>query len=165
MDNNLKIENLKFIIGRYDHYIESTQTKSNVYISLNTAVIAGVITIISALELNKMCIELNIILLLIAILAVIGIVMALVAVKPNLLNKKSQDSIIFFNDVSSYKCKEFLSKVKNIEEDGFLTDMSIQAHNLASVLSKKYCLIKWVGKLIKLEFILLIIWLIIFMSN
>lgn len=165
MQNNNKIENLKFIISRYDYYIESTQTKSNVYISLNTAVIAGVITLISALKINDLCLVLNLILLLIATIAVIGIIMSLVAVKPNLINTNIGESVIFFNDVSNCENKEFIEKMKNLDEDKFLIDIANQTHNLSTVLSKKYCLIKWVGKLIKVEFLLLIIWLVIFMFN
>ena len=40
-----KIEHVKFIIDRFDIYMESTQTKSNLYLALNTAILGGIITL------------------------------------------------------------------------------------------------------------------------
>lgn len=163
MENKEKIENLKFIIGRYDNYIDSTHTKSNVYLSLNTAILAGVITLISTIQTSTLTNYLNYILISIAIITVLCIVIILGAIKPNLLSEKT--SIIFFGDVAEFGIDNYLDKVKKMNDKEFTIDISNQAHCLAIILTGKFKIIKWVGNLIKLEFILLLIWLIIYINK
>jgi Family of unknown function (DUF5706) len=163
MENKEKIENLKFIIGRYDNYIESTHTKSNVYLSLNTAVLAGVITLISTLKISELTNYLAYILIAIAIITVISIIIILGAIKPSLLSNKM--SIIFFGDVAESSNDNYLDKVKKMNDKDFTIDISNQAHYLAKIVSSKFKIIKWVGNLIKIEFILLLIWLIIYINK
>jgi hypothetical protein len=163
MENKEKIENLKFIIGRYDNYIESTHTKSNVYLSLNTVVLAGVITLISALKISELTNYLAYILIAIAIITVINIIVILGAIKPSLLSDKM--SIIFFGDVAEFSNDNYLDKIKKMNNKDFTIDIGNQAHYLAKIVSGKFKIIKWVGNLIKIEFILLLIWLIIYINK
>lgn len=163
MENKEKIENLKFIIGRYDNYIESTHTKSNVYLSLNTVVFAGIISLISTIQTSTLTNYLSNLLIAIAIISVLGIIIILGAIKPNLLSDKT--SLIFFGDVAEYSNENYLDKVKKMNDKDFTADMSNQTHYLAKIVSNKFKIIKWVGILITFEFILLLIWLIIYINK
>lgn len=163
MENIDKIENLKFIISRYDNYIESSHTKSNVYLSLNTAVFAGVITLISTLKIETLNTFLTYTLLVIAFLNVLSIIIILGAIKPNLLSGKK--SIIFFGDVANSNIDDFLDKIQKIKNEKFVIDLSNQTHYLAKIVTEKFEKINWVGNIIKLEFLILLVWLVIFINK
>lgn len=82
-----KLEQTKFIIGRFDSYIESTQTKSNLYLALNTAILAGIITIATSTKPEDATLFSIIVMGVIALLAIISITITLIAITPYLKSK------------------------------------------------------------------------------
>jgi len=69
---NEKLEHMKFIINRYDAYIESSQTKSNLYLALNTAILGGTITLLTALKHEDLTFFVIVLLGLAALLALLS---------------------------------------------------------------------------------------------
>lgn len=160
---NNKIENQKYIINRLDNYIESSQTKSNLYLTLNTIILAGIITLISA-KINSFNIVLNILLGIISIISLISIIQTLKVINPYL--KKSSNgnkSILFFNDIESINNNEYYKNVCEKSKESLLEDLTEQSHILAKGLNRKYKILSTIGWLIGTEFFLLFIWILLFL--
>lgn len=161
-----KIEHAKFIISRYDTYIESTQTKSNLYLALNTAILAGIITLVSATKQEQLSLFNLMILGLVSMLAVSSITLTLIAINPYLKSaSKKSDSIIFFNEVSSYDFDMYTNKVDNISGKKLLKDLNCQAFSLARALRGKYQKLYYAGRLLIFEFALLFIYVILLITK
>ena len=160
-----KIEHLKFIIGRYDTYIESTQTKSNLYLALNTAILTGIITLLTALRPEDRDINVILVLGITALLALVSITITLLAITPYLksISNKS-NSLIFFQEVSNMTY-DYHDKVEKISEAKFLKDLSCQAFSLAGGLKSKYQNLMIAGRIIIAEFMLLFICVILFITK
>lgn len=156
-----KTENLKFILERLDHYIESVQSKSNLYISLNSLIVTGSIAILTTTEFNKFNSTLLILLIIIILASIVSIVIVLVALIPYLKSSESK-SVLFFNDVSNEKEKDYLKKINQLSTEKFDKDLAGQIHCVAKGLTVKYNKLKWAGLLIIFQFITIIIWILIF---
>ena len=154
-------ENLKFILGRYDHYIESVQSKSNVYITLNTFILTGAVTLFAGFkeDLNEF---LTGFLITIILTSVISTVYILIAITPQ-TKKATRDSLIFFGNVAEMSSKnEYLKKIKKIDDDEFEADLANQVQQVASIVNKKHEKLLNAGYLLIIQFFLISLWLIIF---
>lgn len=89
---NEKIEIQKFIMNRLDTYIDSSQNKSNLYLTLNTIISGGVIALISIK--TDSCL-LNGLLGLIALFSIVSILITLKAINPYLKSSVGEKSIFF----------------------------------------------------------------------
>lgn len=157
-------ENLKFILSRYDHYIEGVQSKSNLYITLNTFVLTGSVTLFGGFEtdLSNFLIGL---LLLIIISSVIATLYILLAVNPK-TKKSDNDSIIFFGNVQEKNASaEYWEVIKNTNKSDFEEDLANQVQLVASIVCKKHNTLKNAGYLLITQFILIGIWLTTFILN
>lgn len=154
-------ENLKFILGRFDHYIDNVHTKSNLYIVLNTFIIGGFITMLTTINLTKLNTPLIYMILLIILLSVISLIIILSALKPH-LSKTASKSIIFFNDVSGQSYNEFHLNVTQMDGSDFIKDLTTQIHCISKVLSFKYHKLKLVSYFFFLQFLIIMVWTFIF---
>lgn len=154
-------ENLKFILERFDHYIESVQSKSNLYIALNSLIITGSIAILTTTDLQKFNCTLLALLIIIVLESIVSIIITLIALIPHLKTSQTK-SVLFFNDVSSEKENDYCEKMNQISNEKFDKDVTIQIHNVAKGLTVKYKKLKWAGLLLILQFITIIIWILIF---
>jgi hypothetical protein len=154
-----KLEHTKFIIGRFDTYIESTQTKSNLYLALNTAILGGIITIAASTKPEDVTLFSLIILGIIALLAVVSITITLIAITPYLQSASDKNSsIVFFQDVTNFTFEEYVDKINDISDKKFLLDLTCQAYSLAGGLKAKYQKLFYAGRIIIVEFVLLLIY-------
>lgn len=161
-----KLEQTKFIIGRFDTYIESTQTKSNLYLALNTAILAGIITIATSTKPEDATYFSIIIMGVIAVLAIISISITLIAITPYLkCTSNKTASIFFFQDVTKYTFEEYVDKINTISDKKLLLDLTCQVYSLAEGLKIKYQKLFYAGRIIIVEFILLLIYLITLISK
>lgn len=161
-----KLEHVKFIIDRFDTYMESTQTKSNLYLALNTAILGGIISLAASSKPKDVTFFSIFILGSTAFLAVASITITLIAITPYLIsNSKKSKSIIFFQDVRNSNFKDYADRVKNISDKKLLKDLTCQAYSLAGGLQSKYKKLFYAGRLIIIEFILLLIFAITLVTN
>lgn len=161
-----KIEQTKFIIGRFDTYIESTQTKSNLYLALNTAILGGIITLLASTKSEDINPFSLIILGIIALLAVASISITLIAITPYLKSASDKsNSVVFFQEVTKLTFEEYTNKINDISDKKFFLDLTCQAYSLASALKGKYQKLFYAGRLIIVEFALLLIYAIILMTK
>jgi hypothetical protein len=161
-----KLEQMKFIIGRYDAYIESTQTKSNLYLALNTAIIGGIITLVAASKPEEIGVFNLVVLGVIALMAVASITITLISITPYLKSASDKStSVVFFQDVTTNTFDEYLKKIEDISDKKLLKDLTCQAYSLATALKGKYQKLFYAGRIIILEFAFLLVCVIILITK
>lgn len=161
-------EEIKFIIGRYDHYYESINSKSNLYLALNTFVIGGVITGYFSLRANEdLCHILNLLFFVELVICLGSTLFTLSAVKPFLWKGKIRNasSIYFFDDVANLNPDDYKSRCLNQGPDEFIDDLIEQAHQLAIGLKQKFFRIKIASRLIAIQALIIVIYTVIYTLN
>lgn len=157
-------ENLKFIINRYDHYIESVQSKSNLYITLNTFVLTGSVTLFFGYKSDLNCF-LALLLLMIILASLTATIYILLALNPK-IKKSNNESIIFFGNVAERKDdSEYWGVIKNTNKSDFEEDLANQTQQVAAIVCEKHKTLKIAGYLLIAQFILIGIWLTTFILN
>lgn len=159
--NKKMTENLKFIIERYDHYIESVQSKSNLYITLNTFFLTGAITLFAGFKdiLNNF---LTIGLLIIIGVSIASLIYTLLALFPQ-TKKSEQDSVIFFGSVAEKKQhNEYYESIKNMDEETFKKDLAQQVQQVAKIVCKKHIRLRNTNQFLIVQIVLVTVWIIIF---
>lgn len=154
-------ENLKFILERYDHYIESVQSKSNLYITLNTFVMTGAVTLFAGFkdQLNE-C--LTVWLLVIISISIISLIYTLLALIPQ-TKKTGQDSVIFFGNVAEMNHPdEYYESIKDMDENAFKKDLAQQIQQVAKIVCKKHIHLRNTNQFLIVQIGLITIWIIIF---
>lgn len=160
MDKKDKIEFIKFSIERFDHYYDSINNKGNLYLTLNTFLLGGIITGYYSIRDNK---ELNCFpqlwIWIVLILNLLGLLLTLFAIKPYLGNKSSgkNSSLIYFGSVSLLSMQTLHNLYSSLNEDKLYKDMIKQTHALSSGLRKKFNLLKVATYLLALEFLIIVI--------
>lgn len=154
-------ENLKFILERYDHYIESVQSKSNLYITLNTFVLTGAITLFGGFK-DQLDACLTICLLLIIVISIISLIYTLLALIPQ-TKKTEQDSVIFFGNVAERnQAVEYYESIKEMDENTFMKDLAHQVQQVAKIVCQKHIHLRNTNKFLIVQIGLVAIWIITF---
>ena len=154
------LDEAKFIIGRYDHYYESINTKSNLYLAINTFILGGYISGYYTLD-KQYQFDCFFKYLFYAILLVNfgAIFFTLSAIRPFLSKrkKKSGKSLYYFNDVANYNVTSYKEAFNNITEKDLLNDATNQAHQLATGLNMKFKRINTASMLIGVQIFLILV--------
>lgn len=141
-----KIEHLKFIVGRYDHYYEGVNNKGNVFLALSTFLLGG--TVAGYYSLLKEIQGHNILMTLVVssvVFNIISILFSLWAVKPFLSSKNHDNSgsLMYFVDISNYSYATLVEKYHKADYERIFHDLLKQTQILATGLKNKLRLIKW----------------------
>lgn len=168
MDNSKKIEQLRFVINRFDHFTEGANSKGNfllAFCGLIFGFIASNFKDIIALNENSYQTGTSFLLVSLLILSLISIFLIILAVSPFLKNtnssSKNYHSLIFFNSIAETTEKEFICKVKNQKEKELIHDLSKQAHIISKGLQTKHSRIGWSLKSLIFQLFLILIIIII----
>lgn len=154
-------ENLKFILERYDHYIESVQSKSNLYIMLNTFVLTGAITLFAGFK-DQLEDCLTIWLFVIIGVSIVSLMYTLLALIPQ-TKKTGQDSVIFFGNVAEKNhLDEYYESIKDLDEEAFKKDLAQQIQQVAKIVCKKHIHLRNTNQFLIVQIGFVTIWIIIF---
>jgi hypothetical protein len=141
LDKKGKLETLKHTIDRYDHYYDSVNNKGNLYLTLGTFLLGGIIT--GFYSIKDTIADRNDILFFLwfgLLTCVVSLILTLWATSPYLSRKKDNPngSVLFFGDVSSFSFQSFSKMYLNVNEEGIYEDYLKQVHLLALGLQKKF---------------------------
>lgn len=156
-------ERLKHNIDRFDHYFESINNKTAVYIAINTFLTGGIIAIFNEDIISNCNLFSQITLGIALILGVISLIYLAYLSKP--YTNYKPDSLYFFESISKLKKKEFIKQSKNYSEEDTLNDLRNQVYSLSLGLTKKYHKLSFVGYLLIAQFFLLIPTILIIIKN
>lgn len=146
---------LLYSINRFDHYFESVNNKTAVYLAMNTFLLGGIITgYISVQEhICQFNSFFNILLMIEMILGTIGLLVLTMASIPYF--SKDSDSLYYFGGIGSMDKEKFFDYSKSIGRKDEIQDLRGQVYNLSKGLNTKFIRLKISGWLIFLQFIIL----------
>ncbi len=155
-----KYDHAKFIIGRYDLYLNIVNSKSAFYIGLNTFLLSGLLTGYTSIysQLHKPQ-YLIVLLVLFAVSSLFSIGLTILAINPYLKsgNDLSKDrSFLFFGSVAHYDKGNFITAYSQQDGERMLHDTVSQTWMLSKGLVSKYKKLKLAGYLLIFQFVLLI---------
>lgn len=140
-----KIELLKHTIDRYDHYYDSINNKGNLYLTLNTFLLGGIITGYYSIKdtIAGRCDIVFFVWIGVAC-CIASIAITLWAIIPY-LNKRSDTpngSLLSFLNVSSMSMDTFKKAFSDMSDEERYTDYLQQVYLLARGLDKKFARLK-----------------------
>jgi hypothetical protein len=157
-------ERLKFCIDRFDHYYDSINNKSAVFLALGTFIVGGMVASYPFLKVNVNCtFGLQLLLLLTIAFGLAAMITIIIAVTPYLSKKGS--SMFYFNSISTKENKEFAKESMNYKEEDELADLRIQVYDLASGLRKKYLRLRIAGIFFTIMFFIIIPLIVLIIIN
>lgn len=142
---NQKLETLIHTMDRYDHYFDSVNNKGNLFLTLNTFLLGGIITgyysIKDTLECN---VYIECFVWISLICCILSILFTLYAIIPYLSKQADpiNGSVINFGNVSNIKLSSFKTMYGDLTESKRYDDYVEQVYLLASGLQKKFCRLK-----------------------
>lgn len=149
-------ERLKYCIDRFDHYYDSVNNKSSVFLGLSTFIVGGLVAAYFAVGPYINCGFWTHALMIVLIgLGVAIMITVILAVTPFLT--KDTDSLHFFGAIACLDGPGFCAKsaIPCTDEDE-LKDLRKQVHQLASGLTGKFKKLKTAGILFAIQFYLFI---------
>lgn len=155
----MNLEDLKFIINRFDHYYDTANNKGNFYIGYNIFVLGGIIGIKKDFHITHNIDLTNSMLLLLCFCCCLSIFYILLSSTPYLKsgNHGQHKSLLFFDSISKMNKEEYLSKISDSTSDKLEYDLILQVNKLADGLSIKYSYLKYAGYCIMVQILLLLI--------
>jgi hypothetical protein len=137
LDENERREFLWNVLGRYDHYISTANTKAAFVITLGSFVIGGmVLKLVSQKGVSGFIVALSVIAVGLILLAILQ---AIVSISPNVTSSSSDDSKIFFGDVAAHETGGgYEKRIKQMTDAESLADLAQQVFEVSQVVKAKF---------------------------
>lgn len=140
-----KINTLKHTMDRYDHYYDSVNNKANVFLTLNTFLVGGIITGYYSIKDQLECgFDLYFFVLTGLIFSLLSIGFSLWATMPYLSKQADSlnGSVIFFGNVANISFQSFKKMYDDMTNENQFEDYLQQVHLLALGLQNKFYRLK-----------------------
>jgi len=124
LEDNEKIEMLKYNISRFDHYYASVNFKSSFLVVGNITILGF---LLSSVEKINICIFYSHI-----VMITVSLIFVLLAIKPYLNSYEGKDSLVFFNDIENMKNSVFVNKIDSLTKENYIKDLQEQNLILAN---------------------------------
>lgn len=155
-----RIEHMKFLIGRFDHYYDSVNNKGSFYIGINTFILGGICVGFSnyckSVQLGMSTCVVTIILLVTCFASIFYTLSAMAPFLKISFGSNTDDSLIFFGGIAKLEEVDFHSRFKNQTENEIIEDYQSQIYALSKGLNDKYKRLQKAGFFLTIEFIILI---------
>lgn len=168
MQNEKEIEHSKYVLNRFDHYIEGANSKGNFLLAFSVFlfgfIAAGFNDIVS---FNQRASTNWIIGLLIAILIIglVSIAFTIAAVFPylrtNNSSSKKYHSLVFFGSIAEMEEDDFLKQYGEQKDKKVSKDLAKQIYAVSKGLKVKYGRISWAMRLVFIQLLLLLLIIVI----
>ena len=158
-------ERLKYCMDRFDHYYDSVNNKSSVFLGLSTFIVGGLVAGYFVLDPLVYCgFWVHTIMIILIGLGVATMIVVIMAATPFL--GKDTDSLHFFGAIGCLDAPHFCAKSgAPFNEEDELRDLRSQVHQLARGLKGKFRNLKVAGILFTIQFFLFIPLFIIILCN
>ena len=158
-------ERLKFCIERFDHYYDSINNKSAVFLGLSTFVVGGLVAAYpSVLSLANCSLFVHLNMLSVIGLGIATMIIVIIASTPFL--SRSTESMLYFGSISCMTKEQYHVKSGTVcSEEDELIDLRTQVHQLSCGLAYKFKQLKLAGALITIQFCLFIPLILLIVCN
>jgi hypothetical protein len=148
-------DRLEYSINRFDHYFDSVNNKSAVYIAINTFITGGIIALLTQTEIVcEMSTMGKISIGLLLFIGILSLIILSIASIP--FFSKKPDSLYYFGAISEMKQSEFNEISKHYSDKEELKDLRSQVYILSKGLTTKFSRLKLAGILLVVQFFLLL---------
>lgn len=163
--DKMEKERLKYCIDRFDHYYDSVNNKSSVFLGLSTFIVGGLVAGYFLLDDYVNCgFWAHILMIVLISVGVATMIIVVTAATP--FFGKDTDSLHFFGSIGCMEIDGFCTKSEEmIDADTELKDLRIQVHQLACGLQGKFKKLKIAGILFTIQFYLFLPLFIIIICN
>jgi hypothetical protein len=154
--NSMEKERLEYTVNRLDHYYDSVNNKTAVYIAINTFITGGTITLLT--QIQDLIDKENWLLFFLAAIITLGVgslILLALASMPYFSSKSDIESLYYFASIAQKGPKEFFELSKNQNLKGNLKDLRNQVYVLSKGLKSKFRKLKWACGLLIIQFVLL----------
>lgn len=162
-----KNENLKYILTRFDNYINASNVKGTFIVALNTFIVGGVLVNRNSISEILICNEpflklFNFVLFAICFSALCILFFTIKALFPYIDSGDSVEeeytSNIYFGSVSKFKDKnEYSESINKIDDSTFEKDLTYQIYTISKGLNKKYAMLNKAMYFIYFELLLFLL--------
>lgn len=164
MEESVEIEHSRYLLNRFDHYIEGANSKGNFLLAFGAVLCGFLITSFDEIikfEHNKgeSAVSFLLVATLLCGLASIGFTIAAVFpfLKTSNSSSKKYHSLVFFNSIAAMKEGQFLKEYKKQDNKKVRKDLTKQIFAISIGLKIKYVRISWAIRFVFLQLIFLMI--------
>lgn len=168
MENTKDIEHSKYILSRFDHYIEGANSKGNFLLAFSAFLFGFIMTSFNDIISFNQHAAMNLTLVLLIAILLIGLVsiaFTIAAVYPflktNNSSSKEDHSLVFFNSIAEMPEDDFLKKYKEQKVKKVRKDLAKQIYAVSTGLKVKYRRVSWAIRLVFVQLVLLLLIIII----
>jgi len=137
-------ERLLFCIDRFDHYYDSINNKSAVFLAWGTFMVGGLVASYPYIrDYVNFTLMLQIFYLISMALGLIAIITILIAAIPYITGNSR--SFYYFKSIATVKKNDFCTSSRDCTEKEDLIDLRNQVHDLASGLRIKFQILRFAG--------------------
>lgn len=168
MDPQQRNEELKFIIGRYDGFFDSINNKGNIYLTVNTFILGGVIAGYTTLDSEYSFGGGMLVLFIFTLISnLVSVGCSLYSIRPYLNNKKDNPncSAIFFRDIANCASEDLKKMWDEMDEGKWNTDLLKQVHLLSVGLDRKFWSLAVATFFIVIQIVTVVIFCLIFLKQ
>lgn len=146
---------LELTMSRIDHYYDSVNNKSAVYLVINTFLTGGLIVLMTQTKsLKNIGLLVHLSLGLCMLLGLTSLVIIAITSIP--FFSTEPNSLYYFGNIGNKTSSQFLEESKNYKKKEDIKDLRCQVHLLSKGLTSKFKKLKFVGYFLVAQFIVLI---------
>jgi hypothetical protein len=168
MERKEQVEHSRYLLNRFDHYIEGANSKGNFLLAFSAFLFGFIInsfkSIVEFNDSNAMSFTI-VLLLMILVIGLVSIGFTIAAVFPylktNNSSSKKYHSLVFFRSIADMDEKIFLKQYKNQDDKKVSKDMAKQIYAISKGLKTKYFRISWAIRLVFAQLVMLLLIIII----
>lgn len=164
MEKNSQIEHSKYLLDRFDHYIEGANSKGNFLLAFGAVLGGFIISNYDNIIAFKECKAeswVSGLLITVLICGLLSIAFTITAVFPFLKTSNSSSkkyhSLVFFKSIAEMKEEQFLKDYKKQKDKKVRKDLAKQIFAISQGLKTKYIRISWAIGFIFFQLIFLLI--------
>ena len=158
-----EIEHSRYVLDRFDHYIEGANSKGNFLLAFSAFLFGFVVTsfeTILAYDNGQSKSLTSGLLVAILIVGLVSIAFTISAVFPflktNNSSSKKYHSLLFFNSIAEMEEDTFLQQYREQKDKKACKDMARQIFAISKGLKTKYARISWAIRLVFVQLLLLL---------
>jgi len=148
-------ERLKYCIERFDHYYDTVNNKSSVFLGLSTFIVGGLVAAYPSLIGFIKC-TLLIHSLMVALIGIGIAIMIIVVLASTPFQGNDSESLHYFRSISQMTKDRFYNSSAFCSEEDELADLRSQVQHLSRGLTSKFNKLEWAGRLFTIQFSLFI---------
>lgn len=158
-----EITQSRYVLNRFDHYIEGANSKGNFLLAFGAFLFGFIVTSFNSIVVinnHKAQDWTSGLLIAVLVLGIISIGFTIAAVFPFLKTNNSSSeqyhSLVFFNSIADMSEEDFVTQHKQQKGKKVCKDMAKQIHAISKGLKTKYIRISWSIRFVFIQLILLL---------